>query len=409
MIGIGNDKAAAIWYRAHTLYMTPKTTYHQARKACERAAIDLYGDGSVELDAVRNAFAGINVGHVASLPNDEEAPVASVTTSGGPSGTFTFTANVTDNVSVKRTEFYVDKLFAGYGVLKDGVWQFNYDSTLVANGDHSLIVAAYDGYENQGLTQEVFFRTSNARLQMVNNSSFENGDFGWSFSANAYAMKSIPHTGEYCARLGYYGAANSDKMISNVINIPADAASVNLDYWVLPLTKKDPAVGAKDAFYVFVVDAAVTKVLKVATELSNLDAAKEYVNHRVNLDEFKGTPVRLYIGYEEDGAKQTGFLVDDVKVEVDMPVAEDKELPKIAGLSAKPLYGQYVFSCQPTDNVAVARVEFLIDGKAVGTADKAPWAVTVDPATLPKGLHFLTAWAYDQAGNKKGQTTRVTF
>lgn len=411
MTGVGNDKAAAIWYRAHTLYMTPMTTYHEARKACERAAIDLYGEASLELDAVRNAFAGINVGHIASIPNDETAPVASVITSGGPAGEFTFTASATDNVTVKRVEFYVDKLFAGTGVFQDGVWQFKYDSTLVGNGPHSMIVAAYDGYENQGLSPEIFFTTSNEKLQMVNNFSFEKGDASWTFSSNAYAMKSMPHTGEYCARLGYFGAANSDKMISNLINIPADAAAVNLDYWVLPLSKKDKALGAVDAFYVFVVDADVTKVLKVAGELSNLDASQVYVNKRVNLDEFKGTAVRLYIGYEEDGKLATGFLVDDVKLEVEMPVIVDKEAPKIKGLTFKKMYGQYVFSCTPTDNVGVTRVDFQIDGKTIGTADKAPWAVTVDPSTLPTtcNTRFLTAWAYDKAGNQKGQTIRLKF
>ncbi|KJK54891.1 M4 family metallopeptidase, partial [Saccharothrix sp. ST-888] len=44
--GIGRDKAAAIWYRALTTYMTSTTDYAAARTATLSAATDLYGAGS---------------------------------------------------------------------------------------------------------------------------------------------------------------------------------------------------------------------------------------------------------------------------------------------------------------------------------------------------------------------------
>ena len=62
MAGIGNDKAAAIWFRALTVYMTSSTTYAGARTAAISAAKDLYGAGGAEEQAVWNAFHGINVG-----------------------------------------------------------------------------------------------------------------------------------------------------------------------------------------------------------------------------------------------------------------------------------------------------------------------------------------------------------
>ena len=68
MKGVGNDHAARIWYRALTTYFTPGETYAGARAACVRAATDLYGSGSADTAAVRNAFAGINVGAATPAP-----------------------------------------------------------------------------------------------------------------------------------------------------------------------------------------------------------------------------------------------------------------------------------------------------------------------------------------------------
>ena len=62
MKGLGNDKAARIWFRAMVSYMTSMTDYAQARQACLRAVKDLYGAGGAEEQAVWNAFHGINVG-----------------------------------------------------------------------------------------------------------------------------------------------------------------------------------------------------------------------------------------------------------------------------------------------------------------------------------------------------------
>jgi hypothetical protein len=68
MTGIGNDRAARIWYKALTEYLTPQSKYADARAAGISAATDLYGAGSVELAAVENAFAAINVGAEAGKP-----------------------------------------------------------------------------------------------------------------------------------------------------------------------------------------------------------------------------------------------------------------------------------------------------------------------------------------------------
>ncbi|MFJ4843829.1 MULTISPECIES: M4 family metallopeptidase [unclassified Streptomyces] len=59
--GIGRAKAAAIWYRALTVYFTSSTNYAKARTATLNAAKDLYGSGSAEYNAVAAAWTGVNV------------------------------------------------------------------------------------------------------------------------------------------------------------------------------------------------------------------------------------------------------------------------------------------------------------------------------------------------------------
>jgi thermolysin len=62
MTGIGIDKAANIWYRALTGYMTSSTTFAGARNATLNAAAVQYGSTSAEYDAVAQAWSlcGVN-------------------------------------------------------------------------------------------------------------------------------------------------------------------------------------------------------------------------------------------------------------------------------------------------------------------------------------------------------------
>ncbi|HVE86611.1 MAG TPA: M4 family metallopeptidase, partial [Myxococcales bacterium] len=59
--GIGADKALQIFFRANTVYMTPNTTFSQARAACVKAATDLYGANSPEVAKVNEAWGAVGV------------------------------------------------------------------------------------------------------------------------------------------------------------------------------------------------------------------------------------------------------------------------------------------------------------------------------------------------------------
>jgi Zn-dependent metalloprotease len=59
--GIGSEKAAAIWYKALTEYMTSTTDYKGAREATLSATADLYGAGSPEAEAVAKTWTAVSV------------------------------------------------------------------------------------------------------------------------------------------------------------------------------------------------------------------------------------------------------------------------------------------------------------------------------------------------------------
>ncbi|UYM07491.1 M4 family metallopeptidase [Solicola gregarius] len=60
--GIGNEAAAAIWFKALSEYMVSTETYADAREHTVQAATDLYGEGSAEVQAVEAAWTAVSVG-----------------------------------------------------------------------------------------------------------------------------------------------------------------------------------------------------------------------------------------------------------------------------------------------------------------------------------------------------------
>jgi Zn-dependent metalloprotease len=65
--GIGRAAAEKIWYGALTNYMTSGTTYADARNATLSSAVDLYGMGSAQYNAVIAAWDAVSVSGIAPL------------------------------------------------------------------------------------------------------------------------------------------------------------------------------------------------------------------------------------------------------------------------------------------------------------------------------------------------------
>jgi hypothetical protein len=71
--------------------------------------------------------------------------------------------------------------------------------------------------------------------------------------------------------------------------------------------------------------------------------------------------------------------------------------------------GTVILSAGASDNVAVAGVQFLIDGGAYGAEDtSAPYSTSINTTALTNGSHTIAATARDTSGNRRTSTV-VTF
>ena len=66
-----------------------------------------------------------------------------------------------------------------------------------------------------------------------------------------------------------------------------------------------------------------------------------------------------------------------------------------------------IVSATATDNVAVSRVEFFVDGALRATDTTSPYNYSWDTTALPNGNHNLIARAYDAAGNSRSDSYTI--
>ncbi len=103
MAGIGNDRAARIWFKATTEHLAPDADYDAARTAAVTAAQELHGAGSVEEAAVRSAFAAINVGAAPGQPEPVRVRLPVVNGAGSFLDTYAVPSGILSKVQIFPT------------------------------------------------------------------------------------------------------------------------------------------------------------------------------------------------------------------------------------------------------------------------------------------------------------------
>ncbi len=99
--------------------------------------------------------------------------------------------------------------------------------------------------------------------------------------------------------------------------------------------------------------------------------------------------------------------VTDSAVTLTVANGVDTTLPTVsvtAPVAAATVRGSVTFSANASDNVAVARVEFLVDGALLAADTSSPYSVTWNTTTVSQGAHTLMARAIDTANNAKTST-----
>lgn len=407
MAGVGNEVAAAIWYRALTAYMTMTTDYLGARHAAERAAVDLYGADSPALQAVQNAFAGINVGLPAGAVLDTVAPVATARVLGGPSGSLTLNAIATDNIAVTQVVFYVDGRYAGLGTLAAGSHSLAINSDIFLNGTHSLEARAYDGAGNLGRSEAVLFSTGNPLFHPLFNGDFEQRFMGW-LNYEAKLSTTTTAGGSYALLLG--GGANLiAQCYQEGLAIPAGCTSLTIGFDVR-LETANPTAGNQSPMLISLTDSPAT-ALKQYGEVASFNPGdipantwvhKSYLLDRTHFKSFdslagQGRQVSLLFDVRT-GVDPTSWLIDNITFEAAVPIS-DVVAPVVGAATVTRAGTVYRFEVTATDAVAVARVDFYVDGTKVAQTSQWPYQATLDSTRLGQGSHRLEAWVFDLAGN----------
>jgi Zn-dependent metalloprotease len=402
MSGVGNDKAAKIWYHALTNYMTTDTNYAGARIACIQAARDLFPVSGPEEIAVWNAFAGINVGSPWTGP---DAPPTVTVSESGDKGTLTFSATAIDDKGIVKVEFLLDDALVGTATTTP--YTMTYDSLMLDDGTHTLVARATDT-SGQYTSATMTFIIANG--QLVRNGSFEKGyGVGWSNTTGMQIGTILGQTAYDGSKMAKFCGTGSRMSVSlyQSIAIPANVSSVTLSYALHIETKETSTSVARDTFSVQIRNSSGA-ILKTLVTYSNLNSATGYKVYSFDLAEYKGQMIQLYFIGAEDGALSTGFILDKVNLMVSGGGSGDKEAPAVSA-SESGSSSIITFSATATDNVGVTKVEFYVDDVTKGTDETAPYSMTLDSKTLTNNTpHILVAKAYDAAGNR-GTSTPVSF
>jgi len=96
------------------------------------------------------------------------------------SGTIDVSASASDNVGVTRVDFYLDGSLTPVATDTSSPYSWSWDTTTVSNGDHSLLVKAYDAAGNTG--------TSSPITVTVNNPTTKPGDINSDGKVNIFDL-----------------------------------------------------------------------------------------------------------------------------------------------------------------------------------------------------------------------------
>ncbi|MCP3166622.1 M4 family metallopeptidase [Myxococcus qinghaiensis] len=402
MRGIGNDKAAAIWYRALTVYLFPSSNYMSARTSSLQAAADLFGSQSNEYRAVQNAFAAINVGYTAGTYDDRTAPTVAASISGSAPA-LQLHAQADDNVGVARVEFFVDGALAGNVSVQP--YQSPLDATPLSNGTHQLVAVAYDAAGNSTASAPASFTVSNSFEQLLADPGFELDGQGWMADPPEninFPVSSGTHSGQGYVWLNGWGSTHVDRLWQDV-TIPAGVTKASLTFFLNLLTSETTTTAVRDTLTLQVQDTSGTVLGTLAT-WSNLDATPGWVQQSVDLTAYAGQTVRIFLEGRENASIATSFQLDDFALRV--MHAADAEAPRVR---ASVLFSgtRVGYLAEVSDNGFVNAVEFLVDGVSLGNSVRS-FARVVNVSSLTAGAHTLVARATDAGGNT-GDSPSVTF
>jgi hypothetical protein len=255
---------------------------------------------------------------------DTTPPTTSVTAPANGatvSGTTTITATASDNVGVTQMQILIDGAVAASNTNATSL-SFNWDTTSVTNGSHTIVSKAFDAAGNVGTSSTITVTVSNSGgtvTELIGNGGFENGSSTpapWTVTSGVVnnSTSEPPHTGSWDAWMDGYGTTHTDS-IKQQVTIPANATAGTLTFWLHIDTAETSTTTAFDTMTVQILNSSGTVLSTLAT-YSNLNAAAGYQQKSFDVSSFKGQTIQVFMKGVEDSTLQTSFVVDDVSLKV---------------------------------------------------------------------------------------------
>lgn len=259
---------------------------------------------------------------------DTTPPTTSVTAPANGatvSGTVAVTATASDNVGVTQMQILIDGSVAASNTNATSL-SFNFNSTTVANGSHTIVSKAFDAAGNVGTSATVTVTVSNTATvtELIGNGGFENGASNpapWTLTSTHTPQEIInssasepPHTGTFDAWLDGFGTTDTDTVLQQVV-LPANATAATFSFWLHIDTAETSTTTAFDTLQVQIRNSSGT-VLQTLATFSNLNHATGYQQHTFNLASFIGQTIQVFFVGKEDSTLQTSFVLDDVSLKV---------------------------------------------------------------------------------------------
>ena len=295
-------------------------------------------------DAAGNVGQSANISVI--IVKDTVTPTISVTAptnNAAVSGTISITASASDNVGVNKVEFYID------GVLLTATnvppYNYNWNTTSVANGTYSLVAKAYDTSNNVGQSAIVKVTVSNS---------------------------------------------TSDATVPTVsITAPANNAIVKGTSTV-SATASDKVGVTKIEFY-------------VNGTLQATDTASPYIFSWNTTTLANGNYTLYTKAYDAAGnvgqSSNISVTVFNDKIAPTVSVTAPANNAKVRGTVS--------VNASANDNIGVVKVEFYVNGVLKKTDSASPYNYSWNTYSIAHGNYTINAKAYDAAGNI-GQSSTIT-
>jgi hypothetical protein len=273
-------------------------------------------------------------------------------------GTASLQATASDDTGVTKVEFFADGVLQGTDTTSP--YAFSWNSAGVADGAHSLHAKAYDGAGKTATTATVPVTVDNtaprAAIDVPGIGATVTGTSvalrGWATDRSRITSLSFKLDGQPLALNGAYTYGLYRPDVCNVY--PGDPNCPNVGW---------------QAFFDSTRFAAGSHTLEVtATDAAGLTVIAQRA-FTVN----------------NDGSAPTVSIT--------------------APGNASTVKGTVTVSANASDNVAVTKVEFYLDGALLATDTTAPYSISWNTTTASEGGHTLTAKAYDSFPNV-GTATR---